>query len=70
MSKRSLVHKPYQKLKGFFCEKGLTYGHVGCLLGVTATTISQKMNGYSDFYLSEFQKIKDTYGATNDLFLP
>lgn len=69
MSEKKRIHKPYWKLKGLLCEKGVTYAQLGCLLGLTATTVSQKINGYSDFYLSEFQKIKDVYGVSNDSFL-
>lgn len=68
MSKKKRIHNPYWKLKGLLCEKGVTYAQLGRLLGITATTVSQKINGYSDFYLSEIQKIKDLYGVSNDIF--
>lgn len=69
MPQKKRIHKPYKKLKGFLCERCLTYEQIGQVLGVTPTTVSQKINGYSDFYLSEVQKIQAAFGATNDIFV-
>lgn len=65
---KRLIHEPYNELKGFAVAKGITYADIARLLGITTTTVSQKINGYSDFYLSEQKLIKKTYGATNDIF--
>lgn len=68
MKQKKLVHKPYKKLKGFLREKSLTYSDVASLLGLTTGTVSMKVNGYSDFYLSEQKALEDQYGAQGDIF--
>lgn len=65
---QKLLHSPYNKLKGFMREKGIVYAEIANLIGVTPTTISQKINGQSDFSLSEAELIKKTYGAGDDIF--
>ena len=67
--KKERIHKPYNKLKGFARENNITYADIGLLLGITPTTVSMKINGYSDFYLSEQKLIKDEYGAKDEIFL-
>lgn len=64
-----LSHEPYQKFKGFMREKGLTYADVAALLGVTTTTVSFKVNGQSDFTLSEANLIMAKYNANHEIFL-
>ena len=66
---KGLKHAPYNKFKGFMAENQIRYSDIGKLIGVSASTVSQKVNGYSDFYLSEQKMIKKKYGATNDIFL-
>ena len=53
VEKKKLIHEPYNKLKGFMRENGIIYSHIAELLGVTPTTVSQKVNGQSDFTVSE-----------------
>lgn len=65
---KKIVHEPYNKLKGFLYEKGITYDNVAHLIGVTASTVSMKINGYSDFYLSEQRLIKKEYGVDENFF--
>ena len=67
--KRALTHKPYQKLKGFALEKKITYKDIGNLLGITSSTVSMKINGYSDFYLSEQKLLKKEFGVLDEFFL-
>lgn len=55
---QKLLHSPYNKLKGFMREKEIVYSEMANLIGVTPTTISQKINGQSDFSLSEAELIK------------
>lgn len=66
---RKKVHEPYNKFKGFAREKGITYEDIGKLIGVTPSTVSMKVNGYSDFYLSEQKLINKQYDAIDDIFL-
>ena len=68
MPKHSRIHKPYNGFKGFIRGKGLTYRDVGLLIGVSPTTISPKVNGFSDFYLNEVVKIKVAFGAGTEIF--
>ena len=67
--KKERIHEPYNKFKGFAREKNITYADIATLLGVTPTTVSMKINGYSDFYLSEQKLIKSEYGAGDEIFL-
>ena len=69
LKSRKSIHPPYQKLKGFMREHNITLNDIARLLGCTTSTISLKINGKSDFYLNEANKIIDTYGANNDIFL-
>ena len=62
------VHAPYSKFKGWLRTNGLTYKSVAELLGVSVATVSAKVNGNSDFLLSEIQVIKKHYKLDNDIF--
>lgn len=42
MNKRKPSHPPYDKLKGFLTERGLTYRGVASLLGIFITSVGQK----------------------------
>ncbi|MEG1558424.1 MAG: transcriptional regulator [Oscillospiraceae bacterium] len=67
--KRARVHEPYNKLKGFALENGITYADIAKLLGITTSTVSMKINGFSDFYLNEQRLLKAKYGARDEFFL-
>lgn len=67
--REKMMHEPYQKLKGFMRERSIVYADIAELLGVTPTTVSLKVNGQSDFSLSEAKLIKATYGASDDIFM-
>lgn len=62
------VHPPYNKLKGVLREKELTYADIAEDIGTTETTISQKINGYSDFFMSEVTEICRKRGLSTDFF--
>ena len=70
VEKKKLIHEPYNKLKGFMRENGIIYSHIAELLGVTQTTVSQKVNGQSDFTVSEAELIMRKYNADSKIFLP
>jgi putative transcriptional regulator len=55
-------------LKGKMKEKGVVYAELAALLGITPTTFSQKVNGKSDFTISEAELIKSYLGADNLIF--
>ena len=63
------VHKPYNRLKGFIRANGLTYKDIANTLGLTTSTVSMKINGYSDFYLNAIGLLKNEYGLSDDIFL-
>lgn len=68
-NRKNLVHKPYNKFKGFIRENSLTYKDIASSLGLTTSTVSMKINGHSDFYLSEIALLKSKYGLSDDIFL-
>lgn len=47
------------KLKGKLKEKRLSYQKVAEILGVSTTTVSNKMNGETRFYLEEIRTLSE-----------
>lgn len=68
LSKKRKVHKPYNKLKGALRERGLTYADVSKLLNISETAVGFKINGTSDFYISEFVAMQNAYKIGTDIF--
>lgn len=64
----NLIHKPYAKFKGWLRENGLVYKDIADLIGVSVVTVSAKVNGQSDFLLSEIKIIKRKYNLTDAIF--
>jgi hypothetical protein len=46
-------------LKGKFREKNLNYEEVAKMLSISITTLSNKMNGVSEFTITEVRNLKD-----------
>ena len=67
--KKKLRHEPYNKLRGVLREKNLTYKDVADTLGISETAVQFKINGISDFYLSEVEKLQQAYGFELNIFL-
>lgn len=65
---RKAKHKPYNKFRGCLVEKRITYADVAKTLNITETSVGQKINGISDFYLTEVRKIESTYGIKPNIF--
>ncbi len=63
------IHKPYNGLKGALRERNLTYANIAKLLDISETTVGYKINGKSDFYISEVEKILNAYNLKLDIFL-
>lgn len=63
------IHEPYTKFKGWARGNSIKYEDIAKLLGLTISTVSQKVNGHSDFFISEIDKIITEYGVTCDIFL-
>ena len=64
-----LKHEPYNKFKGKLRELGLTYADIAKTLSISETAVSHKVNGRSDFNLTEVDKIGIEYGISRDIFL-
>lgn len=66
--KSNRIHKPYNKFKIWLKDNNITYSIIAELLGITETSVMYKINGKSDFLLSEVQLIKSKYQLTDDIF--
>ncbi len=66
MSKRK--HAPYIAFKHAIAGKGLIYKDVAKVIGVTETTLMLKINGSSDFYLSEIRAICSAFDLDAAIF--
>lgn len=69
LKKRKAVHKPYNELKGALRAKELKYSDVAKLLNISETAVSFKINGKSDFYVSEVDALLKAYNLELDVFL-
>lgn len=56
------IHEPYQRLKGKMREKGLNYEDISKLLSISTTAVSHKINGKSDFLLSQALAVEARVG--------
>ena len=68
MKKKRIIHKPYNKFIVWLKDNNVTYTVLAELLGITATSVMYKINGQSDFLLSEIQMIKSKYHLTDEIF--
>ena len=64
LKKKRTIHKPYNKFKVWLKDNTV----LGDLLGITATSVMYKINGQSDFLLSEIQIIKAEYQLKDEIF--
>lgn len=64
-----MKHNPYNKLKAALREKRITYRDISCLLGISYSAVSKKINGVSDFYLSEVLCMEDSFGLNIQFFV-
>lgn len=65
-----MKHEPYLKLKGKIREKGMTYDDVADEIGLTHTALCNKINGRSDFYISEAVAIAKMLTSDMSIFMP
>lgn len=66
--KKRKIHPPYNKFKIWLKDNQKKYSDIAELLGITETSVMLKINGQSDFWLSETQRIKYAYHLTDDIF--
>lgn len=55
-------HEPYQRLKGRLREVGKNYQDLSKLLGISTTAVAHKINGKSDFLLSQAEEVEKYLG--------
>ena len=61
-------HAPYKKLKLALAGLGVTYKDVADLLGLSETSIGLKINGQSDFFVSEQIAICSNFQIPVEIF--
>ena len=66
MSKKK--HAPYTAVKLWLAGHGITYKDVAEVINVTESTLSLKISGGSDFYLSEIKAICEAFGFDSSIF--
>ena len=66
MSKK--YHEPYVNFKNWIKENNLNYNKIGEFLGISAVAVCRKINGQSDFTLSEINALKKKYRLKSDIF--
>lgn len=50
--------KPYAKLRGRLAERGLTQNEIATMLGVSLTSVNNKMTGKTEFSPKEMKILK------------
>lgn len=55
--RKAQKYPPHEKLKRTFLEYGITYREVAKVINTTEETVLCKVNGLSDFYISEMKAI-------------
>jgi transcriptional regulator with XRE-family HTH domain len=61
-------HAPYTKFKRLLAARGITYKEVAKVIHTTEATVMCKINGDSDFYISEMRAICATFGFDMSIF--
>ena len=64
----SRKHAPYTAFKNAIAGKGLALKDVAEVINVTESTLSLKISGGSDFYLSEIKAICEAFGFDSSIF--
>jgi predicted XRE-type DNA-binding protein len=54
--------------KGWLKTNEVKYEDIAKLLGISKSTVSNKINGFSDFLLYEISTIVSEYGTSYDIF--
>ncbi|MBQ2649830.1 MAG: helix-turn-helix transcriptional regulator [Achromobacter sp.] len=52
--------KPYAKLRGRLAERGLTQNEIATMLGVSLTSVNNKLTGKTEFSPKEMKILKMT----------
>lgn len=62
------LHEPYANFKLWIRENNLNYNKIGEFLGLSAVAVCRKINGQSDFTLSEVNALKIRYNLESTIF--
>lgn len=65
-----MKHEPYNKVKGKMREMGMTYQDVAEKLGMSRVSLGDKINGKSDFLVSEAVALANILSTEIKIFLP
>lgn len=65
-----MKHEPYNKVKGKMREKGMTVQDVADALGLSRVSVSDKINGKSDFLITEAVAVARLLTSDLHIFLP
>ena len=65
-----MKHEPYNKVKGKMREMGMTYQDVAEKLGMSRVLLGDKINGKSDFLVSEAVALANILSTEINIFLP
>lgn len=66
MKKR--IHKPYNKFKLWLKDNKIVYRDLAKELGLSEAAVAFKLNGVSDFTITEIKKIVEIYNLSYDIF--
>ena len=58
----------YPKVKGYLVEHGIKQKDVAKLLGMTVTTVNNKLNGIGDFSMKDVRIMCEKLGIGSELF--
>ena len=67
MAKRTTIHPAYYKIKGYQIIKQISDEQAAAALGVCVRTYRDKRDGYSDFTLSQSNKLSEILGQSKDV---
>lgn len=68
MSRGKRIHPPYFRFKNILKERGITYVQLASLLNMSRGAVGDKINGFSDFYISEMEIIEQKLSIPHSVF--
>lgn len=65
---KKLYHQPYDDFKAFLTKNRVKLREIAELLNCTVQTISLKNNGYSEYSMTEIDKICTYFNISSEIF--